>query len=159
MDENKLREIGLTDEQAAAVLKLAGADEEAIQKKIAEAVGLKEQELTKNFEKEKSEISGKLAEREAEFAAKEALGGYKFTSSLARERAFELLKGAGLELKDGKLDGADEFFEKLKADYPEAFDSGKPYVEVSGGGGSAAGAGAKEDGVEAAFYSMNPDLK
>ena len=67
------------------------------------------------------------------------------------------MKGAGLELKDGKLDGAAEFFEKLKSDYPEAFDDGKPYVEVSGGGGSAAGA--KEDGVEAAFYSMNPDLK
>lgn len=157
MDENKLKEIGLTDEQAAAVLKLVGADEEAIQGKIANAVKQKEQELTENFEKEKGALSGKLAEREAEFAAKEALGGYKFTSSLARERAFELLKGAGLTVKDGRLDGADEFFSKLKEDYPEAFDDGKPYVEVSVGGSSAAGA--KENGVEAAFYSMNPDLK
>ncbi len=157
MDETKLKELGLTDEQITSVKQLAAIDETALQDRINTAVGAKETELNSAHDAALQKYKDQLNEKDMQFATHDFISKYKFTSKLAKDMALQKLREEVSELKDGKLTGADKFIEDLKSSNPEAFASEEAYVVASGGGGTAGSTA--QSGVEKAFYNINPGLK
>ena len=159
MDEAKLKELGLTDEQLNAVKDIIKTAEDELESKISEAVQAKEDELKGSFDTEIEGYKKQLLEKDVEYATRDIISGYKFSSEFAKEMALQKLKEQKFEYKDGKLVGADKFMEQMQKDNATAFtqEVASPVI-VSAGGSSSAG-GTNVDGVEAAFREMNPGLK
>ena len=66
-------------------------------------------------------------DRTFEQTLERALERYEFSSKLAREAAAARVRAAGLELKDGELEGLDKFMDQLRMEDPEAFlNQGQP---------------------------------
>ena len=153
--EERLKELGLTEEQITAVTQIVT---EAENSAVSKAVEEKVTELTETHSTELEKLREEMKSKDVDYAARDIIGKHKFTSELAREMALQKLKEQNFELKDGVLEGADDFMEKMKGDNASAFESGEAKVSYPAGGGSAA-AGANTSGVEAAFYGINPGLK
>ena len=159
MDEAKLKELGLTDEQLNAVKDMFKTAEDELESKISKAVQEKEDELKGTFDTEIEGYKNQLLEKDVEYATRDIISKYKFSSEFAKEMALQKLKEQKLEYKDGKLVGADKFMEQMQKDNATAFaqEVASPVI-VSAGGSSSAG-GTNIDGVEAAFREINPGLK
>lgn len=115
-------------------LKKANGDVAAIQQKLTD--------LQAKYDKDTGDLKGQLADRDYSDAITSAIAskGLKFSSKSA-ERAFTAaLKEKKLELKDGHLDGLDDFIKAQKEADPDAFapDKAPPrLVGPMGGGGPA----------------------
>jgi len=81
------------------------------------------------------DFNKKIEERDFNDALREALQGYKFTSSLARDAVADKIKSSGLKLTDGKIIGLSEMMESLKESNKDAFsdDNGKPKAQFTSG--------------------------
>ena len=169
MKREYLKELGLEDEIIDKVLAENGKDIEREKGKAeaakADAENLKTQladrdkdleELKKNvgsadelkakYDKDTEAYKAQIAERDYSAAASAAITGanVKFSSKGA-ERAFrDELKAKGLTLKDGALEGFDDFLKAQREADPGAFASDKPTPSF----GRPVGAGGKDNGTE-----------
>lgn len=67
--------------------------------------------------------------REYDITVDQYMNGYKFTSDLAKKAAVLEFKNQKFKLKDGKLDGADEFMKKFMEENESAFVKDEPKKE------------------------------
>ena len=67
------------------------------------------------------EWENKYNQREYDLSVDKYMQGYKFTSDLAKEATISKFKEQKFKLKDGKLDGAEEFMKKFMEDNKSAF--------------------------------------
>lgn len=83
-------------------------------------------------------LQAKLDNQAYEFALKEYVSGYQFTSELVKEAVIAQLKAQEFKLNDGKLLGADDFMKQLKEANPGAFvpevDDKQPTITIPGAG-------------------------
>lgn len=171
MEKTKLTELGLTESQVEAVMKLSAEDEINVQKQQEKAkekairdatselsaqLSAQKSEYEEKLSSQKSEFDEKLSAQVKDFEMQKFISGIKFTSKSAAQAALQKLRDANPDFTDGVLSGTDEFLEKLKAEDPEAFAAEGNAKLVTGGGNS--GGGGETSGVEAAFFGMNPGL-
>jgi hypothetical protein len=163
MTKEKLKELGLTDEQIAAVMPIIEQETSAVNTQLeglitqlterdkditalkassgnSEALNAKITELQSKYDKDTADLTAKLEGQTYDYAADKFFDGYKFSSNAARKAAIADFKAKGIKLKDGKFEGADEFITGLKKDDPAAFVAedadGKPIFTTGGTGGS-----------------------
>ena len=115
-------------------LKKANGDIAAVQQQLTD--------LQSKYDKDTGDLRGQLADRDYSDAITRAISGkgLKFSSKSARQAFAAALKEKKLELKDGELDGLDDFIKAQKEADPEAFapDKAPPrIVGPMGGGGGA----------------------
>lgn len=111
-------------------LTAAQSELEALKKSNGDVAALRQQfsDLQKKYETDIADRDAKLAERDYEDAIRSAIAGkgLKF-SSKAAERDFAAgIRARNLELKDGELQGLDDFIKAQKEADPDAFAPDKP---------------------------------
>lgn len=150
LDENS-RDIGREKqkaEQARADLEAARntlAEREADLSKLqqdagdAEAIRRQLEELQTKYDAEAQAHQEALAERDYLDAVSAATADLKFSSKAAKTAFTADLKAKKLPLKDGKLEGFEQYLAEAKKADPEAFAASKPAPAFSGptGGGPA----------------------
>jgi hypothetical protein len=165
MKREWLKELGLTDEVLDKIMAENGADIEKVKSKVStletERDSYKEQLETANkeinsykemdvdgikasvetwktkYETDTAEMQKKLSAQAYEFALKEYIGGYKFTSDLVKEAVVAQLKQKEFKLEDGKFLGADDYMKQLKEANPTAFadvEDKQPTITLPTGG-------------------------
>lgn len=97
-------------------LEAAGADSD----KIA-ALTKDFQELQNKYTEDTKAYEDKLRKQSYEFAVKEFAGQKQFSSNAAKRDFIRTMIGEGLELKDGKIIGADDFVESYLEENSDAF--------------------------------------
>jgi len=158
LDENSRdigREKGKTDaakEEADSLKKQLedrNADLETLKKSNGDAQEIQKQldELRQKYEADGKTHSDRVAELEAQLAARDyddaissAISdkGLKFSSKSAQRAFVATLKEKNLSLKDGSLEGLDDFIKEQKAADPEAFAPEKAPAKFAGPVGRAA---------------------
>lgn len=178
---------GLTSEQIDSILQLHQADVTSWNARLSSrdtTIADLQQEAKKyegvdveKLQKDLQDATNALSKKDRDYAVKDYLNGFKFSSSLAKKAATAEFEAQNFELKDGVFVGADEYMKKLQEEDPKSFltdepgsgsDAGKETDPKSGEskniktglehGGVGAG-GETLSGVEKFFYEMNPDLK
>ena len=158
-----LKELGLTDEQISAVMAENGRDLEKVKTKLTAAEtardeykeqleaanttiqsykdmdieGIKQSasDWEKKYNDDLKAMQDKLEGQAYDFALKEYVSSYQFTSDLVKEAVIAQLKTQGFKLNDGKFLGADDFMAQLKAANPSAFadaDIKQPKITLPG---------------------------
>lgn len=157
LDENS-RDIGrekqkadqAKEDLAAAQKSLAARDKdiEELKKTSGDAESIRKQleELQGKYTKETDEYKSQLADRDYSDAITKTISdkGIKFSSKAAERAYIADLKAKHLELKDGALDGFDEWHKTQTEADPSAFQTGKPaptFVKPVGTGGAPASEG------------------
>ena len=152
LDENS-RDIGrekqkadqAKDDLAAAQKSLADRDKdiEELKKSSGDAEGIRKQleELQNKYTKETDEYKAQLADRDYSDAITKTISDkdIKFSSKAAERAYIADLKAKHLELKDGTLDGFDEWHKTQTESDPSAFQSRKPaptFAKPVGTGGA-----------------------
>ena len=152
LDENS-RDIGrekqkadqAKEDLAAAQKNLADRDKdiEELKKSSGDAEGIRKQleELQGKYTKETDEYKAQLADRDYSDAITKTISekGIKFSSKAAERAYIADLKAKHLELKDGTLDGFDEWHKTQTESDPSAFQTGKPapaFAKPVGTGGA-----------------------
>ena len=158
-----LKELGLPDEQISAVMAENGRDLEKVKTKLTAAEtardeykeqleaanttiqsykdmdieGIKQSasDWEKKYNDDLKAMQDKLEGQAYDFALKEYVSGYQFTSDLVKEAVIAQLKAQGFKLNDGKFLGADDFMKQLKEANPSAFadaDIKQPKITLPG---------------------------
>lgn len=98
-------------------------------------------ELQAKYETDTADLKGQLAARDYSDAINKAISdkGLKFSSKGAQSAFVAALKEKKLELKDGSLDGLDDFIKSQKESDPDAFAPDKPAPRFATGAGGGAG--------------------
>lgn len=121
-------------------------DLEELKKNAGSADEIKAQmdELKAKYDKDTEAYKAQIAERDYSAAASAAITGanVKFSSKGAEKAFRDELKAKGLPLKDGALEGFDDFLKAQREDDPGAFASDKPTPSF----GRPVGAGGKNNG-------------
>lgn len=110
-DVSALRDTIAQRDKDIEALKAIPNNSEALQKQL--------DDLAAKYEKDTKELNAKIADRDYNDAVSAAIAdnGIKFTSKFAENYFKTELKQKGLELKDGKLTGFDDFYKtQLEAD-------------------------------------------
>ena len=175
---------GITPEQIDAIMGLHQKDVlgwqnkfntqqtqiDTLNTKVSEFNGVDVKKLQKDFDDLQTKYDADMAAKDKDFAKQMYFNGIQFTSNLAKSAAIAEFDKKGLEFKDGKFVGADEFIEELKKDNPTAFvskegnkDEGnkEPEPKPFSSGlqqGSASGS-AQLDPVTVRFKELNPDIE
>lgn len=175
MKREDLQAKGLTDEQIDFVMAENGKDVEKVKTKLTAAEtardDYKEQLETANttiqgykdmdidgikrsvtdwetkYNTDTKALQDKLDGQAYDFAMKEYVNGYQFTSELVKQAVIAQLKAQNFKLNDGKFLGADDFMKQLKEANPSAFvdtDNKTPKITIPGAGGKPIGV-TKED--------------
>lgn len=114
--------------------------------KVAQDDGWKDKhdQVKKEFDDYKADVTAKLADRDYSDAITRAISGKKLKfSSKSAERAFtDALREKKLELKDGELTGLDDFIKEQRESDPDAFAPDNPPPRFATGSGSGGGHGA-----------------
>ena len=145
MKREDLQAKGLTDEQIDFVMSENGKDVEKVKTKLTAAEtarddykeqleaanttiqGYKDMDIdgikqsVKDWETKYKALQDKLDGQAYDFALKEFVNGYQFTSDLVKEAVIAQLKAKEFKLNDGKFLGADDFMKQLKEANPSAF--------------------------------------
>lgn len=77
--------------------------------------------LQGDYDTARKDFEGKLSKQAYEFAVKEFAAGKKFTSNAAKRDFINEMLSAELEMKDDKIEGADDFASKYKEANTDAF--------------------------------------
>lgn len=145
LDENS-RDIGrekqkteqLKSDKEAAEQQLADRvkDIEDLKKSTGDAAAIKAQleELQEKYDKETEAYKAQLAERDYGEAINKAIAdsGVKFTSKAAEKAFIAEIKTNKFEVKDGVLEGFNQFLEKAKTDDPSAFVKAGAKIDTQG---------------------------
>lgn len=113
-------------------LKASNGDVTTVQKKL--------DELQAKYDADIADRDNQIAARDYDDAINRAIAGksLKFSSKYAEKAFKDLLKEMKLEVKDGELDGLDDFIKEQKAADPDAFATEKPKARIvtqTGGNG------------------------
>lgn len=138
--------------------------ETSVAKSFAEQYGMTEDEIKTILNAEKSKRAAQLppeVQAQIDAANKLVIGAEIKTLGasmglLDADAAMQLMDMSGVKLADGKVTGAQEALDALKESKPYLFGSS---VQPKAWGQRQGGVPPKTDGVEAAFYAMNPELK
>ncbi|MCD8356265.1 MAG: phage scaffolding protein [Clostridia bacterium] len=138
--------------------------ETSVAKSFAEQYGMTEDEIKSILDAEKSKRAAQLPpEVQAQIDAANKLVISAEIKTLGSQMglvdadaAMQLMDMTGVKLSDGKVTGAQEALDALKETKPYLFGAAQP---VKAWGQRQGGVPPKIDGVEAAFYAMNPELK
>lgn len=157
MKTEDLKTQGLTEEQINFVMAENGKDVNAVRAKLTTAeterdtykqqaedaakeikgykeldidgIKTKAEEWETKYNTDTQALQTKLEEQQKDFAMKEYIGTYSFTSELVKEAVLAQLKAKDFKLDNGKFLGADDFMKSLKEANPTAFveeDTKKP---------------------------------
>ena len=115
-----------------SIKNLEGKDVEGMEKELEE------------YKDKLQKLEEDVAKREYERSITDFVGGYEFTSELAKEAAIAKLTAKELKMEDGKLLGADDLMKEIQKNNPGAFvvdNGGKPLPKFEdrtdpGGGGT-----------------------
>lgn len=124
---------------------LEAANEEIKGYKEMDIEGIKQAatDWEKRYNTATTDLQKKLDEQAYDFAMKEYVNGYQFTSDLVKEAVIAQLKAKEFKLSDGKFLGADDFMAQLKEANPSAFvaeeEKPQPKITIPGVGKPAAG--------------------
>ena len=163
MKKEDLLAQGLTEEQVSYVMAENGKDIEKVKTKLTAAEtardeykeqleaanttiqsykdmdieGIKQSasDWEKKYNDDLKAMQDKLEGQAYDFALKEYVSGYQFTSDLVKEAVITQLKAQGFKLNDGKFLGADDFMKQLKEANPSAFadaDIKQPKITLPG---------------------------
>lgn len=163
MKREDLQAKGLTDEQIDFVMSENGKDINLIKTKLTAAEtardeykeqleaanttiqsykdmdieGIKQSasDWEKKYNDDLKAMQDKLEGQAYDFALKEYVSGYQFTSDLVKEAVIAQLKAQEFKLNDGKFLGADDFMKQLKEANPSAFadaDIKQPKITLPG---------------------------
>ena len=163
MKKEDLLAQGLTEEQVSYVMQENGKDIERVKTKLTAAEtardeykeqleaanttiqsykdmdieGIKQSasDWEKKYNDDLKAMQDKLEGQAYDFALKEYVSGYQFTSDLVKEAVIAQLKAQGFKLNDGKFLGADDFMKQLKEANPSAFadaDIKQPKITLPG---------------------------
>lgn len=163
MKKEDLLAQGLTEEQVSYVMAENGRDIEKVKTKLTAAEtardeykeqletanttiqsykdmdieGIKQSasDWEKKYNDDLKAMQDKLEGQAYDFALKEYVSGYQFTSDLVKEAVITQLKAQGFKLNDGKFLGADDFMKQLKEANPSAFadaDIKQPKITLPG---------------------------
>lgn len=163
MKREDLQAQGLTEEQVSYVMAENGRDIEKVKTKLTAAEtardeykeqletanttiqsykdmdieGIKQSasDWEKKYNDDLKAMQDKLEGQAYDFALKEYVSGYQFTSDLVKEAVIAQLKAQGFKLNDGKFLGADDFMKQLKEANPSAFadaDIKQPKITLPG---------------------------
>lgn len=163
MKKEDLLAQGLTEEQVSYVMAENGRDIERVKTKLTTAEtardeykeqleaanttiqsykdmdieGIKQSasDWEKKYNDDLKAMQDKLEGQAYDFALKEYVSGYQFTSDLVKEAVIAQLKAQGFKLNDGKFLGADDFMKQLKEANPSAFadaDIKQPKITLPG---------------------------
>lgn len=163
MKKEDLLAQGLTEDQVAYVMAENGKDIEKVKTKLTVAEtardeykeqlesanttiqsykdmdieGIKQSasDWEKKYNDDLKAMQDKLEGQAYDFALKEYVSGYQFTSDLVKEAVIAQLKAQGFKLNDGKFLGADDFMKQLKEANPSAFadaDIKQPKITLPG---------------------------
>ena len=163
MKKEDLLAQGLTEEQVSYVMAENGRDIEKVKTKLTAAEtardeykeqletanttiqsykdmdieGIKQSasDWEKKYNDDLKAMQDKLEGQAYDFALKEYVSGYQFTSDLVKEAVIAQLKAQGFKLNDGKFLGADDFMKQLKEANPSAFadaDIKQPKITLPG---------------------------
>lgn len=101
------------------------------EKEDIEGIKAAAEEWRKKYETETEQLKQTIADKEYDFALEKYMGGYKFSSDLARKAAVSAMREKKFKLDDdGKFLGADDFMAELEKNNPSAFDSEEKGVPV-----------------------------
>lgn len=167
---------GMTDEMISSIMALHQNDCEdwnakikdrddsisELNKKLKTFEGVDVEQLKKDLSEWQEKYNHDLLQKDKDYAKRDLFNGYHFSSKLSRKAAEAEFDSKNFEFKDGEFNGAKDFFEELKKSDPDAFKGAEEHEDKPGASGLDLGRGGKTpkmDGVEAAFYAMNPDLK
>lgn len=119
-DVNSLKDTLAQREKDIAELKAVPNNSAELQKKL--------DELSAKYDEDTKALTAKIAERDYNDAVNSAIAdnGIKFTSKFAESYFRSELKSKGLELKDGKLTGFDDFYKSQLETDADAFIVEKP---------------------------------
>ena len=101
----------------------------------------------KKYNEDLKAMQDKLDGQAYDFALKEFVNGYQFTSELVKQAVIAQLKQQEFKLNDGKFLGAEDFMKQLKEANPSAFvdaDNKQPKITIPTGGNAPLGT-TKED--------------
>ena len=149
MKRDFLKELGLTDEQIDSIMsengkdiekhkrdvetykgKLEGiqeqlnkANEEIESYKDMDIEGIKKsaEEWKTKYETDTQALNDRLNKQEYEYAAKDYLSKYKFSSDLVKKAVLSEFNSKGFKLENGTFLGADDFMKGLQESDPGAF--------------------------------------
>ncbi len=128
----------LTDVQAQ--LSQRDADLKALQKTAGDSEEIQKQlnELQEKYTTETEQYKAQIAERDYADAITRSIStkSLKFSSKSAEKAFISSVKEKKLELKDGELQGLDDFIKAQKEADPDAFAPEKPPARVVSGSGS-----------------------
>ena len=166
MKREDLQAQGLTEEQINYIMAENGKDIEKVKTKLTAAEtarddyktqletanttiqGYKEMDIDgikksvtdweTKYNTDTKALQDKLDEQAYDFALKEYVNGYQFTSDLVKEAVVAQLKAQAFKLNDGKFLGADDFMKQLKEANPSAFvdedEKPQPKITIPGAG-------------------------
>ena len=164
MKRDFLKELGLTDEQIDSIMsengkdiekhkreaetykgKLEGiqeqlnkANEEIESYKDMDIEGIKRsaEEWKTKYETDTQALNDRLNKQEYEYAAKNYLSKYKFSSDLVKKAVLSEFNSKGFKLENGTFLGADDFMKGLQESDPGAFAIENPTPNNTGGRGN-----------------------
>lgn len=129
-------------------LEARNKDIEELKKTSGDAEGIRKQleELQGKYTKETEDYKAQLADRDYSDAMRRTVSskGIKFSSKAAEKAYLADLKAKNLTLKDGELEGFDDWHKAQTEADPAAFQSGKPapvFARPVGTGGAPASEG------------------
>ena len=148
MKKEELTALGLTEDQSSKVFELHGKEITKLQNTIStittERDGLKTQlgevngklagydpDWKSKADQAQQDADKKVSDLQYDFAAKDAISGYKFTSESAKKAFYSDLLAKKLPLQDGKLLGLDDFKKTYQESDPNAFSGDKPAPQFS----------------------------
>ncbi len=79
------------------------------------------QEWEEKYKADTENLKNQIKEKDYSFALEKYLGGYEFTSELAKKAVLAELKAKEFKLEDGKFLGVDDYMGQLKENNPGAF--------------------------------------
>ena len=175
MKKEDLLSQGLTEEQISFVMEANGKDIEKVKTKLTAAETARDDYKTqletanatiqsykdmdiesikqsasdweKKYNEDLKAMQDKLDGQAYDFALKEFVNGYQFTSELVKQAVIAQLKQQEFKLNDGKFLGAEDFMKQLKEANPSAFvdaDNKQPKITIPTGGNAPLGT-TKED--------------
>ena len=166
MKKEELLALGIDEDTAKKVLDINGQDIEKVKSKLTVAEAARDEYKTqletanttiqsykdmdiegikqsatdweKKYNTATADLQKKLDEQAYDFAMKEYVNGYQFTSELVKQAVVAQLKAQEFKLSDGKFLGADDFMKQLQEANPSAFviedEKPQPKITIPGAG-------------------------
>lgn len=120
--ENQKTQIANLEDQ----LKSVNSQLEEFQNMDIDAIKKAAKDWQDKYETDTKELQAQIEKNKIEYAARDYIGKFDFTSDLAKEAALSNFMKKGFKYEDGKFLGADDYMASMKEQNPAAFKSDEP---------------------------------